>query len=249
MLIYPFQTVNDASIQQFIQEWESPDFHERTWKPLLVMILTLIGSGMISSKRISTTSILLCLALVFATLVSLRHVAILALVSIPVVSDQLGSIITFQGNQQASNRLMRWITSISLILVVLVIIQSSSQFNSKQLIAEIETFPKGAVDWIVGNEPKGNIFNSYNWGGYLIWKLYPDYRVFIDGRCDMYGAKFVSNYVDIYSARPGWEAKLVQNDVNLVLVEKNTYLAEALGQSPVWQTSFEDELSIIYTKK
>ena len=26
------------------------------------------------------------------------------------------------------------------------------------------------------------MFNPYVWGGYLIWSLYPDYKVFIDGR-------------------------------------------------------------------
>ncbi len=42
-------------------------------------------------------------------------------------------------------------------------------------------FPYYQVRKIKKERPKGNIFNEYNWGGYLIWKL-PEYKTFIDGR-------------------------------------------------------------------
>jgi hypothetical protein len=40
----------------------------------------------------------------------------------------------------------------------------------------------GAVNFIKENRLKGNIFNEYTEGGYLIWHLSPDIRVFADGR-------------------------------------------------------------------
>jgi hypothetical protein len=40
----------------------------------------------------------------------------------------------------------------------------------------------GAVNFVKGNHLRGNMFNDYNYGGYLIWWLSPDVRVFIDGR-------------------------------------------------------------------
>jgi len=43
-------------------------------------------------------------------------------------------------------------------------------------------FPVKAVDFVLSKKPAGNIFNHFNWGGYLIWRLYPRYKVFIDSR-------------------------------------------------------------------
>ncbi len=43
-------------------------------------------------------------------------------------------------------------------------------------------YPKYTVDFIKKNHLPSPLFNTYGWGGYLIWELYPDYRVFIDGR-------------------------------------------------------------------
>ena len=36
--------------------------------------------------------------------------------------------------------------------------------------------------------------NHYNWGGYFIWKLYPQYRVFMDGRADVYGDALMTDF-------------------------------------------------------
>lgn len=43
-------------------------------------------------------------------------------------------------------------------------------------------FPEGAVRFIEQKRPAGNMWNFMPFGGYLAWRLHPDYRVFIDGR-------------------------------------------------------------------
>lgn len=42
--------------------------------------------------------------------------------------------------------------------------------------------PVRAADFVLASQPQGNLFNSYGWGGYLIWRLGPARKVFIDGR-------------------------------------------------------------------
>lgn len=46
----------------------------------------------------------------------------------------------------------------------------------------VATYPAKAVQFIIENRLEGRLFNEYNWGGYIIWRLYPQQRVFIDGR-------------------------------------------------------------------
>ena len=43
-------------------------------------------------------------------------------------------------------------------------------------------YPSGAADFLLAHHVGGNIFNTYEYGGYLIWRLWPKQRVFIDGR-------------------------------------------------------------------
>ena len=57
-----------------------------------------------------------------------------------------------------------------------------------------EHFPAAAVAFLSREHPPGPILNHYNWGGYFIWKLYPEYRVFMDGRADVYGDTFMDEF-------------------------------------------------------
>lgn len=248
ILIYPFQTVNDPAIGQFIQEWASPNFHEQVWLPLVIMILLLVGAGMRSTRPISTVNILLCVVSLYAVLHATKQISLFALVTIPVLSMLISSIIPLRSNRTPATKLFRWSFVIILIGCVFAVILTITQLNKKQTEIEDALFPTEAVDWVIKNKPQGNVFNAYNWGGYLIWRLYPEYSVYIDGRCDMYGAEFLSNYIDIRTTKPGWEDALTKDKIGWVFVEKNSSLANNLRHSPIWENAYEDDMSVIFLK-
>jgi hypothetical protein len=248
ILTYPFQTLTDSAMQRYINEWLSPDFHQMIWQPFAFMILALIGMGMIGNRPISLTKILLTLVFGYGALRSIRNIPLFAIVVIPVLAEQFYSLIKFNPNPQAQNRYFRYIAPIVICAITVVMVLGFIQVTNKQQKSEAETYPKVAVDWIIENKPKGNIFNSYNWGGYIIWRLYPDYLVYIDGRADLYGEEFVTNYTGIYFTKPGWEEKLNQDNIRMVFVESESMLADALRQSSTWKKQFEDNISVIFLK-
>jgi hypothetical protein len=104
------------------------------------------------------------------------------------------------------------------------------------------------VAWIKDNAPPGKIFNTYGWGGYIIWHL-PDYPVYIDGRADVYGDAFMRDFMTIYNTQPGWEAKLQNAGVNLVLVETGSPIANALTEDAHWRLAQSDQFSMLFTRK
>src|SRR5262249_32304643 len=63
-------------------------------------------------------------------------------------------------------------------------------------------FPVSAVAALKAAEPApaGPVFAPDVWGGYLILE-WPQARVFVDGRWDMYGDRFFTRYADIYLAQ------------------------------------------------
>jgi len=246
---FSFQIFFDPAIQAYIQEWVSPDFHMAMWLPLIIMILALIGSGMIGNRPISITKVILTMGFGFAALRSARHVPLFALTVVPVLAEQLSNLIKFNPPSQTPTRLFRWINTILVGAIAMVLALKIIQLPEKQKITEAENFPTQAVSWIIENKPAGNIFNSFNWGGYFIWRLYPDYLVYVDGRPDMYGSTFMTDYIDIHFTNPGWEEKLDQKNVQLVFVESDSNLANALQQSMKWEEVYKDQQSVIFSKK
>lgn len=47
-------------------------------------------------------------------------------------------------------------------------------------------YPEGAADFILRERPPGEMWNEFTFGGYLIYRLYPTYKVFIDNREEPY---------------------------------------------------------------
>ena len=248
IIIYPFQTLTSSSMQQFIQEWFSPNFHQMMWQPLAWLILALIGVGMISKKTISPTNILSTIVFGYGAIISMRNIPFFALAAIPVLAEQVSSLVKIRSTVYTPSRLFQLIVPILLGCILLITSLRFIQVVKEQPKTEAENFPKTAVDWLQENAPAGNLFNSYNWGGYLIWRLYPQYRVYIDGRADVYGDAFIFDYLSIYNAEPGWEDKLNNQDVRTVLVESDAPLANMLRQLPSWHVSFTDKGSVIFVK-
>lgn len=112
-------------------------------------------------------------------------------------------------------------------------------------------YPYQAVDYIRNNEVPNNIFNDFNWGGYLIWQL-PERKFFIDGRMDNFfypdGTSFLETFVSVVRADDGWDKTLNRYQINTILLRPNFPLIEKLRQDKNWQVVFENETSIILVR-
>ncbi|MCJ7740980.1 hypothetical protein MUP32_06760 [Candidatus Microgenomates bacterium] len=65
---------------------------------------------------------------------------------------------------------------------------------------------KGALDYFLANNLKGPIYNSFDNGSYLIYRLYPGERVFVDGRPEAYPADFFQKtYIPMQEKEEVWQ--------------------------------------------
>jgi hypothetical protein len=98
-----------------------------------------------------------------------------------------------------------------------------------------------------GIHPEGPVFSRDLWGGYLVLE-WPEARVFIDGRSDMYGDAFVERYADVYEARAGWNATLADAGVTWSLLPRDAPLAAAMGEDPSWRRFAADGTAVTFCR-
>jgi hypothetical protein len=118
--------------------------------------------------------------------------------------------------------------------------------------------PVGAADFIVQNDLQGNMYNFFNWGGYLIWRLAPERKVFIDGRTldsMLYEqATFIDKAaVDPQSGMPVWKYFLDERRVNYLVIScsvgSRTFpLCEALLRDNEWALVFSDQTAAVFVR-
>jgi hypothetical protein len=255
MYSYPIETLTSPTMQRYIQEWFSPDFHQIEFQPFALLLIALIASALWARARMSATAILLAVIFGYASLRSARNIPIFALVAVPILTRQLAEGLRAHGwlRVRASlappPRALGFLNAALLFALLGVVSLRVYEISENQMRVEQAKFPAKAASLILDQKPAPYLYNSYAWGGYLIWRLYPEYRVFIDGRADVYGDRFIEDFLRIYRAEPGWNDQLSKVDVRLVLVEPDSPLALALASSSSWDQVYADDHSALFERK
>jgi hypothetical protein len=111
-------------------------------------------------------------------------------------------------------------------------------------------YPDGAADFIRNHDINGNMFNLHGWGGYLIWELYPQVKVYIDNR--FFHKRFFREYDAIISGGTGWQYFLDKYGINIVLLNyspnDNINIRDRLFNSSGWRLVYWDDYSLLYLK-
>ncbi len=112
------------------------------------------------------------------------------------------------------------------------------------------TYPASAIAKIstdvLDRGGAAHIFTYDQWGDYIIYRLYPRTRVFLDGRTDYYGADFVQKAIDAQNVKDGWDRTLARFGVDTVLLPPSMPLAGALKLSNRWQEVYDDGVAVLF---
>lgn len=109
-------------------------------------------------------------------------------------------------------------------------------------------FPRAAVELIDARFAGRPLFHDYDWGGYLIYKLFPRTKVFIDGRLDPYWSLLPGDYATIIEEKPGWREKLEAYGIRAVLIRPTDRLGEGLSRDPAWRLEYSDARSVLFVR-
>jgi hypothetical protein len=86
------------------------------------------------------------------------------------------------------------------------------------------------------------------WGGYLIYRLFPEYKVVVDDRHDFYGDEFIHNYLKVIRIDADWSKVLDEWRVNLILIPRGSSLSNILKETPSWTIRREDEVAVLFAR-
>jgi hypothetical protein len=96
--------------------------------------------------------------------------------------------------------------------------------------------------------PPIRLYSSWQWGGYLIYRLWPSLAVFDDGRTDFYGPAFVEEGLCAWDACPDWANILSRYRVNAALLPVDSPLATVLRERRDWKTVYQDHVAVFFEK-
>jgi hypothetical protein len=227
-------------------EYQSPDFHiSSTWPFLLLLILFFMAHGFKGKLKMHET--LLLAGWGALSLYNARNIPIFAIVTVPslgkMIQENIKNLpfaLRFEQNFENIEKGMRGYL-FNIIAVGLLLVSAfqnpSNRFNSG-------VFPVDAVHWLTENPPKGKMFNFFSWGGYMLYRLWPEQQVFIDGQTDFYGEALSREYIQVESLQPGWEEVLTKYQVDWVIMPVGQPLPDELLRMG-WELLYQDETTVV----
>ena len=253
---------SNVYITSKIPEYQSANFHlPETWPFIIILLFVIIGFAR-TTEKVSWIYILLVVSFTGLALYTSRMIPVFAIVVAPIAAKAFASWIQNEYEQSrifiieknthktnsSSNGLI-WLPV--LILAVIILFTSGKTIDSENLgnVFDERFFPVEATIWLQHHPQRGHMFNEFDWGGYLLLELWPAYQIFMDGHTHIYGEEMTREYEKVTTMGKDWQYVLAKYDVAWVIVRANAPLVRALSASDNWAIAYQDQTTIILTKK
>ncbi len=278
-VVYPFSYLGDNASTRYVNEWFAPSVAKAQYWPffaLLAMFVVIMVTGL---RKLPLYVYAIGLPFSLLAIQSARNVSSFAVFVAPYVavtvtnrwrlakgkrgpSNQEAHLSTAHAeptetvlthtktikplaNPSAISTINRW--AIVGVVIASAALGFSSFTKPANLTAQAKIYPVAAVEKLLA-DPGKRLLNDYDWGGYLT-HVAPSIPVSIDGRPDMYGDEFTDSYVNMWRTNKGWKARLATLDADRLLAKPKSPIATELRKSPDWKITFEDAISVLFTRR
>jgi hypothetical protein len=274
-VLFSLGTLTSPLIQNNIQEWASPDFHSLPGMLVEGMIFLLLAGLATGRVRARSSDWLLAFALLYLALSSQRHVPLFVLAAAPLMGrcaqallSLASSLLPAADRRPAAQAALRWkpalplghtpalgAINLALLIVVatgMIAYRAVPNLRPAAQAASIKaSLPVQATEALAlarSGRPL-RVFNYYDYGGYLVWRLYPDGgRVFIDGRVEVYGPEVFSRYLRVSYLASGWREVLAGARPDAIVLPSAHPLSDILRQDSSWQLLSRDEVATVFVR-
>ena len=271
--VHVYRYLSDRFLMNHIDEFHSPNFHGLAQQCFAAMLLITLVAMAIARGRLRTTHLLVVVFSAYSGLYASRNLPtsciLLMLVIGPILSKAISDLrndtsvahplrrlaerlYTFDArmhNMEFRFRGHLW-PAVMVILGLAVCIHGG-RIGSRQFMRahfDAKRFPVQAADVIAQRDIHEPIFAPDYWGGYLIYRFYPQVKVAVDDRHDLYGDQFLKDYLRVINIQSGWDDVLTRQQVNWVLMPAGSSLANLLKETRQWTIRYEDGVAVLFQK-
>lgn len=227
---------------------------------IFLILISAVSFGI--TKKISFSRLFVCAVFLYLSWITERNTVFFAFVGFLITIlnfREIKEISISQKIQQVSEIIYPAVIIILAVIISIGIItnryyrqeRTTQQFG----LGKVDIlFPSGAIEFIKKNNIQGNIFNDALIGGYFIWNCWPERKCFVDGKMEIYGEKFLSDYKNVIDNPDAFWQKLAEKykiDYALLhpLSPHSINVMKYLYKNKNWQLVFFDESGIVFVKK
>jgi hypothetical protein len=228
-----------------IKEWMPVGAETFLGKSFIVIVMGFFLACLAVRPRFRVSEISLALLGVFAACVHIRFLLLFVIFFAPLWATILSRWVPrYEANADHP--------VINSVLIAIMLCGFVYFFPTRQDIdTRVKTdYPQSAVQYLASHSIRGQVFNDYGWGGYLIWTASPRNMIFIDGRADFYEfGGVLADYLSIARVEPNALHLLDKYGVQACLIRQDAPLGTILSALPSWELAYKDDVAAVYVRK
>lgn len=234
------------------------DFSDPSIFPFIILVVLVILFSLANQWEIPARHVFLLSGLGLISVLMARNIALFAIACAPILSELISQ--KLDKSQQWRNLEKRFanfsVSNHSYIIPLATVLAAIGYFAFNQINNKStfqfnpQVFPVQAVDWIEANPViEGRMFNEFNWGGYLLYRLWPHHLIFLDSQSDFYGEPLMRDYESMLIAQGNWNDLFNKYQISWTILPIHSPLARALASDSEWTTAYQDSVAVIYYRK
>ena len=265
--------LNDPALLSQIIEYQSPDFHSRIGKLVEIVLFLSMAAFVQAIRKGRWGDIGLLILWIHLIIQSARNIPLAAIIMFPIIAEHWSALLHDAGNvlSRRQDARIRMLLPVGDLLkgiadtdrrlkgffayaaaAIFLCFTVFGPWSDKLLNPHFEPHrhPERAVDFIASMQMQGNLYAPDEIGDYVIYKLYPKTKVFIDGRVDFYNTGAVWNdYIKLKILDPSWAEVLDKYKIQRMLLYENDPLGMIAVMSGDWKIVRKDKYSQVLVRK
>jgi hypothetical protein len=253
-LLMAFQVVGANEAKPFILEWHAVSFENG--RIMVLSVLALVFLALLNGVKIRFCRLTILLSIAAYMLTAIRFIFLFNIIGPLLLATPLTRQFRFLRLSEQIATQPKFFTTMSQLgrrglygtyaIIAIIILVTGIFGDSVKPRRQIS--PEGAVDYIFAHNLHGNIYNAYDFGGYLIFRGLP---TFIDGRTDqLFGDGFMTEERTIVFKRPReFIGYLDKYRISIGLVAPNSIEAQEFRASSDWVGVYSDDVSELFVRR
>jgi tetratricopeptide (TPR) repeat protein len=234
-------------------EWLPPSFAQVPWFYVVMALWAMTIVWRLWRRRMDVAELAFFAGFAYMGFSQIRHTTLVALLAAFFLPAAVQEIAAACGAERRAAWLRPALRYASLGLLLVWLAAAVAQGRIGVGLKDFD-YPLAAADFVLAQSPPGKLYNAYDWGGYLMWRLYPHYQVFVDGRST--SKKYFDASSQIENGWDGWSRTLDAEGVNLIITRTCFYdsggpqaLIDQLAREPRWALVFQDQTAVVYARR
>jgi tetratricopeptide (TPR) repeat protein len=266
LLLFPFRQnrmIRLTAFPEWMEAWRYPGVDPVWWEPVIILAVVILAFGAVAwllfawERRLDPVGLGIVLSMGAYAIFRNRAIPYFVLAALPCLALALARLsehLPTRVPARTPRRIRRLAVLACVLLLTLSIVDQAfltRRFPRGFGVAR-HVFPEQAAAFLERNRLDGRVFNSYQFGGYLMWRRWPANQLFIDGRYDaiLFDEELLESYAEAHHVPAALDRLSETYAFEILILDADPASRMVhIQENPTWARVYWDPVAEVYVRR